>query len=143
VKLRLLLGMLVVGMASACGGDDDGGNGGGGGGGGGGVQSVTLEAVEGSGKSGKAELQPGPASVDVTIEVTQGQSEGDFIHVHRGTCDSPDESEVVHDLGFTTASLGQGQIFTTINEVTTGEFVINIHEDDTEKVIMCGAIPEA
>ncbi len=144
MKLRLLLGTLVVGLVSACGGSDDsssGGGGGGGGGGGDGTLVVKLDAVGGSGKTGKAELYPGPASVDVTIEMTKGQSESDVIHVHKGTCDSPSK-EVAHDLGFTTASLGQGQIFQTLDEVATGEYVIDVHEDETPKVIMCGVIPE-
>lgn len=144
MKSRLLLGILVLVLVPACGGgDDDGGDGGGGGGAGdGGLITMTLDEVEGSGKTAKTELQSGPASVDVVIEMTQGESENDVIHVHRGTCDSPDESEVVHDVGFTTASLGQGQIFAPIDEVATGEYVITVHEDDTEKVVMCGAIPE-
>jgi hypothetical protein len=137
VKLRLLLGMCVLGLASACGGDSDGG--GGGGGAGGDTVRVTLEEQGGSGKSGTAELFPGAASVDVTIEI-MGTSDLDPIHVHRGTCDSPGE-EIVHDLGFTTANLGQGQIFETMENVATGELVIDIHDDTNDKVIMCGVIP--
>lgn len=137
MKLRLLLGMFVVGLASACGGDSGGG--GGGGGQGGDTVRVTLEEQNGSGKSGTAELFPGAASVDVTIEV-KGTSDLDPIHVHRGTCDSPGE-ELVHDLGFTTANLGQGQIFDTMENVATGELVIDIHDDANNEVIMCGVIP--
>ena len=137
MKLRLLLGMCVLGLASACGGDSDGG--GGGGGAGGDTVRVTLEEQNASGKSGTAELFPGAASVDVTIEI-MGTSDLDPIHVHSGTCQSPGE-EVVHDLGFTTANLGQGQIFDTMENVATGEFVIDIHDDKNDEVIMCGAIP--
>jgi hypothetical protein len=136
VKLRLLLGMFVLGLASACGGDS--GDGGGGGGSSETVR-VTLEEQNGSGKSGTAELFPGAASTDVTIEI-MGTSDLDPIHVHSGTCESPGE-EVVHDLGFTTANLGQGQIFETIENVATGEFVIDIHDDTNDEVIMCGVIP--
>jgi hypothetical protein len=136
VKLRLLLGMFVLGLASACGGDSGGGGGGGG-------QSdtvkVTLEEQNSSGKSGTAELFPGAASVDVTIEI-KGTSDLDPIHVHRGTCDSPGE-ELVHDLGFTTANLGQGQIFDTMENVATGQLLIDIHDDANNEVIMCGVIP--
>jgi hypothetical protein len=136
VKLRLLLGMFLIGLAAACGGD------GGGGGGAGGDETikVPLEEMNNSGKSGTAELFPGAASVDVTIEV-KGQSDLDPIHVHKGTCEAPGE-EVVHDLGFTTANLGQGQIFVTMDEVATGEFVIDIHDDQNDKVLMCGLIPK-
>jgi hypothetical protein len=138
VKLRLLLGMCVLGLASACGGDS--GNGGGGGGGGSTDEvRVTLEEQNNSGKSGTADLFPGAASVDVTIEI-RGTSDLDPIHVHNGTCASPGE-EIVHDLGFTTANLGQGQIFDTMENVATGEFVIDIHDDMSDEVIMCGAIP--
>lgn len=136
MKLRLLLGMFVLGLASACGGDSDGG---GGGGAGGDTVRVTLEEQGNSGKSGTAELFPGAASVDVTIEI-MGTSDLDPIHVHSGTCESPGE-EVVHDLGFTTANLGQGQIFETMENVATGQFVIDIHDDANDKVIMCGVIP--
>jgi hypothetical protein len=137
VKLRLLLGMFVLGLVSACGGDS--GNGGGGGGGGGDTVKVTLAEQNGSGKTGTAELFPGAASVDVTIEI-QGTSDLDPIHVHSGTCDAPGE-EVVHDLGFTTANLGQGQIFDTMENVATGELVLDIHDDTNDEVIMCGVIP--
>jgi hypothetical protein len=137
VKLRLLLGMCVLGLATACGGDSNGG--GGGGGGASDTVKVTLEEQNGSGKSGTAELFPGAASVDVTIEI-MGTSDLDPIHVHSGTCASPG-AEIVHDLGFTTANLGQGQIFETMENVATGEFVIDIHDDRNDEVIMCGAIP--
>jgi hypothetical protein len=138
VKLRLLLGMCVLGLASACGGDSDGG---GGGGGSGDTIRVTLEEQNNSGKSGTADLFPGAASTDVTVEVTGGQSDLDPIHVHSGTCEMPGE-EIVHDLGFTTASLGQGQIFETMDKVATGGFVIDIHDDESQEVIMCGVIPQ-
>jgi hypothetical protein len=138
VKLRLVLGVMVVGLASACGGGgDDGGSGGGDGGDG--TVMVTLDEQNGSGKSGTAELHAGPASSDVTIEI-QGESDLDPIYVRSGTCESPG-SEVVHDLGFTTANLGQGQIFVPIDEVATGEFILTIEDDKTMEPIMCGVIP--
>ena len=137
MKLRLVLGVMLVGLASACGGGGDGG--GGGGGGGGGTVAVTLEEQNGSGKSGTAELHSGAASTDVTIEI-MGTSDLDPIYVRSGTCDSPG-SEVVHDLGFTTANLGQGQVFVPIDEVATGEFILTIEDDKTMKPIMCGVIP--
>jgi hypothetical protein len=139
VKLRLLLGVCVLGLATACGGGDDDGGGGGGGGASGGAISMKLEEQNNSGKSGNAELQPGAASTDVTIEIT-GSSDLDPIHVHSGTCEAPGE-EIVHDIGFTAADLGQGQIFVPISEVATGEFIMDIHDDKTDKVIMCGVIP--
>ena len=140
MKLRLVLGMLVVGMASACGGgDDDGGSGGEGGGSGDDIVKVTLEEQNNSGKSGTAELHAGAASTDVTIEI-KGQSDLDPIYVRSGTCEAPG-SEVVHDLGFTTANLGQGQIFETIDNVATGEFILTIEDDQTMKPVMCGVIP--
>ena len=138
MKLRLVLGVMLVGLTSACGGGGDDG-GGGGGGGGGGTVAVTLEEQNGSGKSGTAELHSGAASTDVTIEI-MGTSDLDPIYVRSGTCDSPG-SEVVHDLGFTTANLGQGQIFVPIDEVATGEFILTIEDDKTMKPIMCGVIP--
>lgn len=138
MKLRLVLGVMLVGLASACGGGGDDG-GGGGGGGGGGTVAVTLEEQNGSGKSGTAELHSGAASTDVTIEI-MGTSDLDPIYVRSGTCDSPG-SEVVHDLGFTTANLGQGQIFVPIDEVATGEFILTIEDDKTMKPVMCGVIP--
>ena len=138
MKLRLVLGVMLVGLASACGGGGDGGGGGGGGGGDEPV-AVTLEEQNGSGKSGTAELHAGAASTDVTVEI-QGTSDLDPIYVRSGTCDAPG-AEVVHDIGFTTANLGQGQIFVPINEVATGEFILTIEDDKTMKPIMCGVIP--
>lgn len=138
MKLRLVLGVMLVGLASACGGGGDGGGSGGGGGGDEPV-AVTLEEQNGSGKSGTAELHAGAASTDVTVEI-QGNSDLDPIYVRSGTCDAPG-AEVVHDIGFTTANLGQGQIFVPINEVATGEFILTVEDDKTMKPIMCGVIP--
>jgi hypothetical protein len=128
---------MLVGMASACGGGGDSDSGGGGGGDG--TVKVTLEEQNNSGKSGTAELHSGAASTDVTIEM-QGTSDLDPIYVRSGTCESPG-SEIVHDIGFTTANLGQGQIFVPINEVATGEFILTIEDDQTMEPIMCGVIP--
>ena len=144
MKLRLLLGVLLVGLASACGGGDDSGGGGGGGGGGGnedsGTVKVTLAEQNNSGKSGTAELFPGAASTEMTIEVN-GTSENDLIYVRSGTCDAPGK-EVVHDIGFTSSNLGQGQIFETIDQVATGEYILTVEDDQTMKPIMCGEIPK-
>jgi hypothetical protein len=139
VKLRLVLGLMLVGLASACGGGGDGG-GGSGGGGESDTVKVTLDEQNGSGKSGTAEMFPGAASTDVTIEI-QGASDNDAIYVRSGTCDAPG-SEIVHDIGFTTANLGQGQIFVPIDDVATGEYILTIEDDKTMEPIMCGAIPE-
>jgi hypothetical protein len=140
VKLRLLLGVFVVGLATACGGSNEGSGGGGGGEGEGGPVKVTLDEMNDSGKSGIAELHAGAASVDVTIEI-DGKSDNEPIHVHKGTCDSPG-AEIVHDVGFTTADLGTGQIFVTLPEVATGEYLMDIHKANGEDVVMCGAIPK-
>ena len=138
---RGVLALSVLTLA-ACGGDGNGGAGGGGGGDD--IQPVTimLEEQNNSGKSGTAELQPGAASTDITIELQPPQGDNEAIHIHTGTCDSPG-AEVVHDIGFTTAGLGQGQAFVTLPELTTGEFVLDIHSArNPDEVIMCGAIPE-
>jgi hypothetical protein len=140
VKLQLVLGMMLVGLASACGGGGDGGNGGGGGGGASDTVQVTLEELDGSGKSGSATLYPGAASTDVTLE-TQGASDLDAIYVRSGTCESPG-TEIVHDIGFTASNLGQGQIFEPIDDVATGEYILTVEDDQTMKPIMCGVIPE-
>jgi hypothetical protein len=139
VKLRLVLGTLLVGLASACGGGDDNGGGGGGAGADSGTAMVTLQEVNNSGKSGTAELHSGAASTDVTIEI-QGTSDLDPIYIRGGTCESPG-TEIVHDLGFTNANLGQGQAFVTIDEITTGEYILTVEDDKTMKPVMCGAIP--
>ncbi len=139
VRLRLVLGLMLVGLASACGGGGDDGGSGGGGGEGSDTVKVTLEEQNGSGKSGTAEMFPGAASTDVTIEIV-GESDLDPIYVRSGTCDSPG-AEIVHDIGFTAANLGQGQIFESIDNVATGEFILTVEDDKTMEPIMCGVIP--
>jgi hypothetical protein len=132
------LAVAVLALAG-CGGD---GGGGGGGDEEGGPLKVTLAEQNNSGKSGVAELQAGAASTDVTIELDPPSGDNEAIHVHKGTCESP-EAEVAHDVGFTTAGLGQGQIFVTINEVATGEYVLDVHSSkNPDEVIMCGQIPK-
>lgn len=140
MKAQLILGVVVVGLATACGGDSGGGGGGGGGDGEGGIVKVKLDEMNGSGKSATGELHSGAASVDVTIEI-DGKSENEPIHVHKGTCDAPGE-EIVHDVGFTTADLGTGQIFVTLPELATGEYVMDVHKANGEDVVMCGVIPK-
>ena len=141
MRLRLVLGLMLVGMASACGGGGDGGGGSGGDGSeGSDTVKVTLEEQNGSGKSGTAEMFPGAASTDVTIEI-QGTSDLDPIYVRSGTCEAPG-TEIVHDLGFTAANLGQGQIFVPLNEVATGEYILTVEDDKTMEPVMCGPIPE-
>ena len=140
MKLRLLIAVFVVGLATACGGSNEGAGGGDEGEGEAGVVKVTLDEMNGSGKSGTAELHAGAASVDVTIEIA-GKSDNEPIHVHKGTCDSPGE-EIVHDVGFTTADLGTGQIFVTLPEVATGEYLMDIHKANGTDVVMCGVIPK-
>ena len=89
MRLRLVLGLMLVGMASACGGGGDGGGGSEGDGSeGSDTVKVTLEEQNGSGKSGTAEMFPGAASTDVTIEI-QGTSDLDPIYVRSGTCEAP------------------------------------------------------
>jgi hypothetical protein len=134
---------LMVFMLAACGGDGGGSAGGGGGGGGEDVQpvTITLEEMNNSGKSGTAELQPGAASTEIAIALEPGQGDNETIHIHKGTCDSP--GEVAHDIGFTSSGLAQGQAFVNLPELTTGEFVVDIHSaTKPDQVIMCGAIPE-
>jgi hypothetical protein len=141
VRVSLLPFMVL--MLAACGGDGGGSAGGGGGGSGDDIQpvTVTLEEMNGSGKSGTAELHPGAASTDLTIALEPPQGDNETIHIHKGTCDSP--GEVAHDIGFTTAGLGQGQAFVNLPELTTGEFVVDIHSaKNPDQVIMCGAIPQ-
>ena len=135
---RSLLPLLVLTLA-ACGGN---GNGGGGGGSDeGGPVTIQLQEMNGSGKTGTAELHPGAASTDITIALEPPQGDNETIHIHKGTCDSP--GEVAHDIGFTTAGLGQGQAFVNLPELTTGEYVLDIHSaKNPDEVIMCGAIPE-
>jgi hypothetical protein len=142
--MRHGLALMVLTLA-ACGGDGDGGGGGGGDAGGsdeGGPVTVMLQEMNNSGKSGTAELHPGAASTDITIALEPPEGDNEQIHIHTGTCDSPG-AEVVHDVGFTTAGLGQGQAFVSLPELTTGEYVLDIHSaKNPDEVIMCGAIPE-
>jgi hypothetical protein len=141
-----LVAVVLLALAG-CGGDGGGnGNGGSGGGGGGGddIQPVTimLKEMNNSGKSGTAELQAGAASTDITIALEPPEGDNESIHIHTGTCDSPG-AEVVHDVGFTTAGLGQGQAFVLLPELTTGEYILDIHSaKNPDEVIMCGAIPK-
>ena len=151
MKLRLLLGMLVVGMASACGGGGEGGgNGGGGGGGGGGGESggpiaMKLEEQNGSGKTASVNLEPGIGTTEMTLEITpQRGTDQAAIHVHKGSCgDISAETAVEHDVGFVTAGLGQGSIFVPLSDIATGEYVIDVHDPRNEgDLFACGQIPE-
>ena len=132
----------MVLAVAGCGGDGDGG--GGGGGAGDDIEPVTinLQEMNNSGKSGTAELHPSATSTEITIALEPAEGDNEPIHIHTGTCASPN-AEVAHDVGFTTTGLGQGQAFVTLPELTTGEYVLDIHSaQNPDEVIMCGAIPE-
>lgn len=146
MKLRLLLGVVAVGLASACGGGgDDGGNGGGGDGGGGGPVTIELEEQNGSGKTATVTLEPGIGTTELTLEITpESGAENADIHVHKATCeDVTGETEVAHEVGFVTAGLGQGSIFVPLSEIATGEYVVDVHNPKKpDELLVCGAIPE-
>jgi hypothetical protein len=142
VKLRMLLGVLVLGMAAGCGGGDDDGGGGGGGDQAEPVQ-FELNEVDGSGKTVTVLLEPGVGTTEaqLSIEPVRGTNNAP-IHVHKGSCDTitPD-AEVAHDIGFFLDGLGQGSVFVPMEEIATGEFVIDVHDPSGAKIIACGAIP--
>jgi hypothetical protein len=146
VKRTLVLGGMLMTLAGCGGGGESGGSSGGtGGGGGGGGDSETmrfkLDEMNSSGTSANVEMFPGAASTEFTIELQPPRGDNQPIHVHKGTCDSPG-SEVVHDIGFTTAGLGQGSAYVTIGEVATGEYVLDLHSPNGDKLLACGVIPK-
>jgi hypothetical protein len=141
VKQTLLLGGMLMTLAG-CGGGDSGGSGGGGGSAeGSDTMTFKLDEMNGSGTSANVEMFAGAASTDFTIELNPPEGDNQPIHVHEGTCDSP-SSEIAHDVGFTTAGLGQGSAYVLIDEVATGEYVLDIHSPNGKKVIACGVIPK-
>jgi hypothetical protein len=125
------------------GGGDSGGSAGGGGGSAEGSDTMRfkLDEMNSSGTSANVEMFPGAASTEFTIELQPPKGDNQPIHVHKGTCDSP-SSEVAHDVGFTTAGLGQGSAYVLISEVATGEYVLDIHKPTGGEVIACGVIPK-
>jgi hypothetical protein len=130
---------------AGCGGGSDGDGSAGGGGGGSAEDSdtmrFTLDEMNGSGTMANVEMFPGAASTEFTIELQPPNGDNQPIHVHKGTCDSP-SSEVAHDIGFTTAGLGQGSAYALIGDVATGEYILDLHNPAGTKVIACGVIPE-
>jgi hypothetical protein len=143
VTRTLLLGGMLMTLAGCGGGGESSG---GGGGGGSAEESDTmmfkLDEMNSSGTSANVEMFPGAASTDFTIELNPPNGDNQPIHVHKGTCDSP-SSEVAHDIGFTTAGLGQGSAYVLIDEVATGEYVLDIHgATKPDEVIACGVIPK-
>jgi hypothetical protein len=125
------------------GGGDSGGSAGGGGGSAEESDTMTfkLDEMNNSGTKADVEMFRGAASTDFTIQLDPPNGENQPIHVHKGTCDSP-SSEIAHDVGFTTAGLGQGSAYVLIEEVATGEYVLDIHSPNGKKVIACGVIPK-
>jgi hypothetical protein len=123
------------------GGESDGGGGSGGSAEESDTMTFKLDEMNGSGTSANVEMFPGAASTDFTSELKPPNGDNQPIHVHKGPCDSP-SSEVAHDIGFTTAGLGQGSAYVLIDEVATGEYVLDIHSPNGKKVWACGVIPK-
>jgi hypothetical protein len=145
VKRTLVLGGMLMTLAGCGGGGGESSGGGAGGGGGSAEESDTmtfkLDEMNSSGTTANVEMFPGAASTEFTIELNPPKGDNQPIHVHKGTCDSP-SSEVAHDVGFTTAGLGQGSAYVLIGEVATGEYVLDIHNANSDEVIACGVIPK-
>jgi hypothetical protein len=138
--------MLMTLAGCGGGGESSGGGGstvGGGGGGDGSSDTVNfkLDELNSSGTSANVEMFPGAASTEFILELKPAKGDGQAIHVHKGTCDSPSK-EIAHDIGFTNAGLAQGAAFVLIDEVATGEYVLDIHHaTKPDEVIACGVIP--
>ncbi|HVD26785.1 MAG TPA: hypothetical protein VNB86_12430 [Gaiellaceae bacterium] len=144
MRKTLVLGGMMMTLAG-CGGGGGESGGSAGGGGGSAEESDTmnfkLDEMNSSGTTANVEMFPGAASTEFTIELKPPKGDNQPIHVHKGTCDSP-SSEVAHDVGFTTAGLGQGSAYVLIDDVATGEYVLDIHNPAGTKVISCGVIPK-
>ena len=144
MRQTLVLGGMLMTLAGCGGGGDSNGSAGGGDGDSAeasDTMTFKLDEMNGSGTTANVEMFPGAASTDFTIELQPPTGDNQPIHVHRGTCDSP-SSEVVHDIGFTTAGLGQGSAYALIGDVATGEYVLDVHNAAGTDVIACGVIPE-
>ena len=142
MRKTLVVGGMLMTLAG-CGGGDSGGSSGGGGGSAEDSDTMRfkLDEMNGSGTTANVEMFPGAASTEFTIELQPPKGDNQPIHVHKGTCDSP-SSEVVHDVGFTTAGLGQGSAYALIGDVATGEYILDIHNPAGKNVIACGVIPK-
>lgn len=107
------------------------------------IFSVPLDDVEDSGISGGASIRGVDGQTEVTVFISEGETDGDHpVHVHEGTCE--DLGDVVYPL----ENITEGESVTTLDielsELMTGEYAINAHqsEDDISTFIMCGNVPE-
>jgi hypothetical protein len=102
--------------------------------------SVTLDALNGSGMSGEAELTETDDGTQVSLMV-EGATGGHPVHIHFGTCDNLGEVAVpLADID--ESGMSETAVDLTIDELTSGEYAINAHEsaENITNYVACGDI---
>ncbi|MEX0675205.1 MAG: hypothetical protein WD067_10550 [Gaiellaceae bacterium] len=132
----LLLTVLVLGLAAGCGGDDGDDEAAGG-------DTVTVELAEqnGSGESGTATLTAEGELTRVVLELSNPTSDSQPAHIHAGTCATLDPAPA---FGLPNVESGSSEatVEATLDELTSGEYAVNVHQsnDEADVYVACGEI---
>jgi hypothetical protein len=104
--------------------------------------SLKLYAQNRPGETGTVTLEQIPGAVKVVVMMAGGQNGSQPIHIHAGTCLSPNLTPT-----YTLTNIVRGSSTTTMPGITLGDllaspYVIDVHESsaDTTKYVACAAI---
>lgn len=143
--LTIALVITTTVAAAACGGSDSGyGDGEGsreGGTKGGGAVEVSLEEQEDSGITGDVTFEDEGDATMVKLSLDGADEDKSYAaHVHEGTCDELDPAPK-YPLESATGGTSETSVDVAADELTDGEFAVNVHDaDDPEKYVACGNI---
>ncbi|HYO49536.1 MAG TPA: hypothetical protein VEW94_06760 [Chloroflexia bacterium] len=105
-----------------------------------GMMDVTLSAQNDSNQTGSATLtKKGDNAVMVSINLSNGTSEPQPAHIHKGTCANLDPNPA-YPLSSGVNGNSETEVAVSMDELSKGEYAINIHKSATEAsvYVACG-----
>jgi hypothetical protein len=105
-----------------------------------GMMDVTLSAQNASNQTGNATLtRMGDNAVMVSINLSNGTSEPQPAHIHKGTCANLDPNPA-YPLSSVVNGKSETEVAVSMDELAKGEYAINIHKSATEAsvYVACG-----
>ncbi len=104
------------------------------------TMTVTLNAQNGSGQTGTATItQKSAADIMVSITLSNGTSDPQPAHIHKGTCANLDPKPL-YPLTNVVSGKSDTEVMVNMADLEKGQYAINIHKSATEvgTYVACG-----